>query len=132
MLISTGYVGVNIIDTLLDLEDFENPIKKIFNSAYTRLSKALYKEYHIMIRKGIVKTDKGWLYPEEEEKSFYSLAQEKEIVITTNEAQLISTKPIFALFSLRINNLQQVFERRYEKIQDVISNTGVTPFIYLI
>jgi hypothetical protein len=107
---------------LLDLDDYESPIKRIFNTPYTRTSIDLYKDYHIYVRKGYVKTDKGWIYPVIEEKSFLSVAQEKEIVLSMSDVN--PGDPMFGSFSLRVNSLQQVFERKYDKIQDVLSNIG--------
>ena len=123
--ISSGYIGLNYVDSLLDLEDYDTPVKKIFYTPYTRASKNLLKEYHIYVKNGVIKTDKGWIYPNKEEKSFYSISREKEILTPIEESQLFSeNSTIFASFTLRIDHLQKTWERRYEKIQDVISNTG--------
>lgn len=107
---------------MLDLEDYENPIKRIFNTPYTRTSNDLYKDYQIFVKKSFIKTDKGWIYPEIVEKSFLSVAQDREIVISNNDT--IPGDHMFGSFSLKVNNLQQVFERKYDKIQDVLSNLG--------
>jgi hypothetical protein len=120
--IKTGFIGINIVDTLLDLEDYENPIKRNFNTPYTRSSIDLYKDYQIYVRKGYVRTDRGWIYPIIDEKPFLSVAQEKEIVLSIRDGD--PGDPMFGSFNLRVNSLQQVFERKYDKIQDVLSNIG--------
>ena len=122
-LTATSYIGINYVDTLLDLEDYDFPIKRIFNSAYTRSSKEIFKDYQIFVRQGVVKTDRGWISPNIEEKRFYTIAQEKEMILSMNEVREASD-PSFASFTLRINNLQQTFFRKYDKIQDVLSNLG--------
>ena len=123
-LIRTAAIGINIVDTLLDLDDYENPIKRIFNTPHTRTSNELFKDYNIYIRKGIVRTDRGWILPDLDDKFFYSVAQEKEMVTSMKEGKP-ADDPMFASFSLRVNNLQQTFERKYDKIQDVLSNIGM-------
>ena len=100
-MISSGYIALNYVDSLLDLEDYENPVKKMFNSPYTRASKNWLKEYHIHIKKSVIKTDKGWIYPRKDETSFYSITKEKEIVMPIEDSQLFSqNSTIFAMFSL--------------------------------
>jgi hypothetical protein len=71
----------------------------------------------------LIRTDVGWIYPEIKEEYFFNIAFEKEIIISSNEGKS-ADDPIFASFTLRVNNLQQIFDRKYDKIQDVVSNLG--------
>ncbi len=116
-----SYIGVDILDSIIDLNSYENPIKRQVQTSITLSSTKLFKEKNINLKSGKVRTDKGWFLEDLSEISYLKIDSEKEFTREryANEDQI-------ARIILRMSNLEEVSQRKYDKIQDVSANVGKT------
>lgn len=114
-----SYIGVDILDSIVDLNDYNNPIKKQVQTSYSISSTNIYKEINIFLKSGKVLTDRGWLMEDVNEISYLKIDKEKEF-----SREILPDEHTIARFNLRMSNLEEVFQRKYDKIQDVAANVG--------
>jgi hypothetical protein len=112
--------GVNIIDAVLHLEDYNNPHKKMVKSIHTFTSNQIHKEYIIDLSLGRINTDSGWLLESKTEEEFLKVTGEREMTKLISEAETGSV----ASFVIQMTNIEQVYDRTYDKLQDVFARAG--------
>ena len=114
-----SYIGVDVLDSIIDLNDYQRPIKKQVQTIYTLSSSKIYKEIHIYLKSGVINTDEGWFLEMMNEKSFLKIDKDREF-----SREVLPNENEIARVFLRMSNLQEVFQRKYDKIQDVAANVG--------
>jgi hypothetical protein len=114
-----SYIGADILDSIVDLNDYNNPVKKQVQTTYSLCSTRVYKEIHIFLKSGKVLTDRGWLLEDTKEIPFLKIDKEREF-----SREILPNENTIARIHLRMSNLEEVFQRKYDKIQDVAANVG--------
>ena len=120
MVFKDAIVGVNIVDAVLHLEDYDDPHKKMIKSIHTFTSNQIYKEYVIDLSLGRIITDSGWLMDSKVEEPFLKVTGEREMTRMASDADggsLVS-------FVVQMTNVEQVYDRTYDKLPDIIARTG--------
>ena len=114
-----SYAGIDILDSIVDLNDYTNPVKKQVQTSYTIGSTHIYKEISIFLKSGKIITDQGWFLEDINEISYYKIDKEREM-----SREMVANEDNFLRFQLRMNNLEEIYQRKYDKIQDVAANVG--------
>lgn len=112
--------GVNIIDAVLHLEEYSEPHKKMVKSIHTFTSNQIHKEYIIDLSLGRIKTDSGWLLESKTEEEFLKVTGEREMTKLISESETGSV----VSFVIQMTNIEHVYDRTYDKIQDVFARAG--------
>jgi hypothetical protein len=114
-----SYIGVDILDSIVDLNDHNKPIKKQVQTSYSLSSSKIFKEIHVYLKSGKIITDRGWLLEDLNEISFLKIDKEREF-----SREFLPEEHSIARIFIRMSNLEEVFQRKYDKIQDVAANVG--------
>ena len=112
--------GANILDSILHLENFKEPLKKVVKSLHTFTSNTIHKEYLVELSLGAVETDAGILFSTKTEEQFLKVTGEKEITKMINEVE----NEAVAVFNFFITNVEHRYSREYDKLQDVLAQAG--------
>jgi hypothetical protein len=130
----TFLVEIYLSDSMLDLSDYKNPVKKTLKKIYTISSFNISKLTRISLQTGDVLTSDNWFSSsfDSEVSSYISFGegQETGFVDRTLANSKRSGAAIYYEFS--IANVKQIHERRYEKLYDVLAKIGGLMKILLI
>ena len=89
-------------------------------SIHTFTSNQIHKEYIIDLTLGRITTDSGWLLESKTEEEFLKVTGEREMTKLISEAETGSV----ASFVIQMTNIEQVYDRTYDKLQDVFARAG--------
>ena len=112
--------GVNVIDAILHLEDYKEPHRKMVKSMHTFTSNQIHKEYIIDLTLGRITTDSGWLLESKTEEEFLKITGERELTKLISESETGAA----VSFVIQMTNIEQVYDRTYDKLQDVFARAG--------
>jgi hypothetical protein len=114
-------VGVNVLDSILHLENYKEPLKKVIKSIHTFTSNSIHKEYNVELSIGVVETDAGILFSQSKEESFLKVTGERELTKLVNEVE----SGAIASFNFVMTNVEYRYSRQYDKLQDVLAQAGL-------
>ena len=123
----SSYDGVDVLDSIIDLNNFEKPVKRQVQTIFTIGSTQIFKELHIFLKSGIVSTDSGWLLEDLNQISYLKIDKDREF-----SREVLPGENQIARIFLRMSNLQELFQRKYDKVQEVAANVGIKHLYYYI
>ena len=112
------FLCFNVIDHFIDVLNYKNPITKYLSTVTNKVEVDSYIINNLNFNPGLIKTYDIVFYDNIEEKSTYSLHENTQTTNPTRNSGIIGV----AYFWLQ--NSQQYYERRYQRLQDVLSEIG--------
>ena len=114
-----GY-GINILDKNIDINSYKEPFKFFFNKISNQLNELTYTSNNLNFNTVLIRTIKG--------KIFDILNEQKTYIYQYNEKQVNLlddiNKDVYGSFYFWFQNMQEVYQRKYKKIQDVSASIG--------
>ena len=124
--LNNSHLSFNIIDHYVDILNYKNPITKFLYSITNGLTHDSYTTNNLNFNPGIIKTyDNLFKYKPVEKTSYFFNQNEKTTTISENTN-------ILCAFYIWMQNTQQYYERRYQKLQDALSDIGGIANLFLI
>jgi hypothetical protein len=106
------------LDHYINNSDYKDPYKPYFSRLETSYEKGLYSVHNIKFNPSLIKTDKGCILQKNKEELSYSYDRNEEYVKEKGNDD------IFISYSFLLKNLMIESERKYKRIQDIISEIG--------
>ena len=120
-------IKFKIVDHFADVLNYKEPFTKYFYEITNGLFGETFTTNHLNFNPAIMKTHKGFIYEKIEEKYTYYFSQNEKITTSTGNTG------IYIAFYFWMQNTMQYYERKYQLVQDVLSNIGgITRTILLI
>ena len=107
-----------LIDHYIDVLIFKNPSTKFFVTIENNLKEGTYPINHLNFNPAFIQTNKGLIFDEIIDTSTYSY--ERNDVFTFDD----TTNKIYAIYCFWLGNRIDYYERKYKRLQDIISNIG--------
>ena len=119
--LNNAYLSFNVIDHNIDILNYENPITKFIYSITNGLTQDSYIINNLNFNPALLKSyDNSFTVFNEK-----SIEQPTYFFHENSKTTTISEKTnILAAFFIWMQNSQQYYERRYQKLQDVFSEMG--------
>ena len=113
-------VFLSYLDYDINLYDYDNPN----SSSWQTMDDTMYNNYLIFNRIKnnplIIKTNKGVIFERAKKEMYYELTNEDKYTLAKSE----DNKDIYVNYDIIFNKQIKYYERRYRKLQDVISQIG--------
>jgi hypothetical protein len=118
----TGYFAFYSVDSLIDVSNYVNPIKKVGLDFFTEIGLTMQRSINRYLRSNKVTTDDGWIIKENrtEESTSHVVDRETFSLIKPENIQ----KSLLLRFIVRKSLYEKQYERTYMKIQQVLAYMG--------
>ena len=112
-----GYFGSYLTTSVVDTANYEKPVSYTPMNFYTRVSLKTYVFIELSLQHNEIQTDSGFLME--------NLNITKGVT-KSGERQSVTIDPTDIIFELmiKLDRIKKVHQRKYDKIQDVLSKTG--------
>ena len=108
------------MDKNIDINSYKEPFKFFFNKISNQLNELTYTSNNLNFNTVLIRTIKG--------KIFDILNEQKTYIYQYNEKQVNLlddiNKDVYGSFYFWFQNMQEVYQRKYKKIQDVSASIG--------
>ena len=112
------YLSFNIIDHYVDVLKKKNPISKFLYSITTRLTYDSYVIHNLNFNPGLVKSYDNLFNGKSIERAVYFFHENSKTTTYLEDTNILS------VFFIWMQNTQLYYERRYQKLQDALSDIG--------
>jgi hypothetical protein len=109
---------IYFLDHYVNNSDFSNPNKPFFSRLETPVELEQYTVHHMKFNPSIIKTDSGIIIERTKEELSYSYDRNEEYIKEKGSTDL------FISYSFMFKNVMLEYERKYKRIQDIISEVG--------
>lgn len=117
--------GANVLESILHLENYKTPLRKVLKSVHTFTSNIIHKEYNVELSLGVVETDSGVLFSQVKEEDFLKITGERELTKMIAEVD----DGALNVFNFYLSNVEHRYNRQYDKLQDVLAQAGFSFFL---
>ena len=124
--LNDGHLSFNIIDHYIDILNYKNPITKFLYSITNAITEDSYITNNLNFNPGLIKTYDNLFSDKPDEKTTYLFYQNSKTTTVLENSNIIGT------FYIWVQNSQQYYERRYQKLQDALSDIGGIANLILI
>ena len=124
--LNDGHLSFNIIDHYIDILNYENPITRFLYPITQGLTKDSYVTNNLNFNPGLIKTYDNLFSDKHVEKSTYFFHENSKTTTVLENTNIICS------FYIWMQNSQQYYERRYQKLQDALSDIGGIANLILI
>ena len=124
--LNDGHLSFNIIDHYIDILNYENPITRFLYPITQGLTKDSYVTNNLNFNPGLIKTYDNLFSDKPVEKSTYFFHENSKTTTVLENTNIICS------FYIWMQNSQQYYERRYQKLQDALSDIGGIANLILI
>ena len=117
--ILNGY-AIYFLDKNIDINSYKEPFKYFYNKISNNINLISYTSNNLNFNTALLKTIKGII--------FDIIVEEKTYIYQTNE-KLVTIKDeinndVYGVFYFWMQNMQEVYQRKYKKIQDISASIG--------
>ena len=132
---STISYSVFFIDHVIDIENYKAPFKNFFHQIINKYSTLSYTINVLNFQSLQIQTIAGIIFDSKSVITTYKYDQNEKITSEKSIENL--NENIFGAFSLSMQNMQNVYSRKYKKFQDIAGSIGgiikiINIFSYLI
>jgi hypothetical protein len=116
-----AYFSVIMQSSLIDIENYDNPLKMSFNYIYDVLDVDTTKKSYYYMQKGILRDNKGWITETKNQSELIGLGR------TTNDfttSRVDDFSKIYFQCILYFDSVYTKYDRRYSKVQELLANLG--------
>ena len=111
-------VKLQVIDHFADVLNYKEPFTKYFYQLMSGIFNESYTSNHLNFNPAIMKSHKGILFEKIDEEYAYFFDQNEKVTASGGNTG------IFIAFYFWIQNTMQYYERKYQLLQDALSNVG--------
>jgi hypothetical protein len=111
------YMAVFMLDYFVDLNDLDNPMTPFITSYVTTLMKDFTKLGYVKFKSSFINTDTGYLLDSVDDIKSFS-----QIDVIRNDVAKVDDNLLSLYFE--VNKINDVYYRRYVKIQDLLASIG--------
>lgn len=115
------YLSYVFLDTTIDHNDIQNPVKYILRSEILPVSSSIYKRIFFYLRNISYKTDYGFIFQDIREEKIFQVSDSKENVDLRPEGTVPGS---FALISVLMDKYNNFYFRKYYKGQNFLADMG--------
>ena len=115
------------LNNLMNILDYENPNKKFIFRIENLFSSTQYSANELNFNPSLIKTHKGLIFDDIKEDISYSFDRNDVYIYDRGQVN------IYASYTFFLKNIMNYSERKYKRIQDIISNIGgIYKFITIV
>ena len=111
-------INLRFIDHFADVYNYKEPFTKYFYDVNNGIFSESYTTNHLNFNPAIVKTHTGIIFEKIDEKRVYFFYQNEKVTSSTGNTG------IYVAFYFWMQNTMQYYERKYQLLQDALSNVG--------
>ena len=122
LMINSSMYSIYFIDQYINVEDYHNPLAYFYHKINNRLSDTSYTKNVLNFHASQIKTRDGFI--------FEKLSYTDSYVYDTNEKVVHERKEennnveIYGAFYFSMQNMLNVYDRKYKMLQDVVASIG--------
>jgi hypothetical protein len=109
---------IYFLDHYVNNSDYRNPNKPFFSRLETPIELDQYTIHHMKFNPSIIKTDNGMILERTKEEISYSYDRNEEYIKEKGSNDL------FISYCFMFKNVMLEYQRKYKRIQDIISEVG--------
>jgi len=114
---SDKYISIYFTDTIIDANNYENPIQSTYSTVFTVLDPNIIKKTTMTFKKVIMQSDDGLIFESDKTTNSFMLGDQNLDVMSDNWDSLGS----YLIYS---SSEIYVVTRRYQRLQEAIANLG--------
>jgi hypothetical protein len=122
LMISSSMYSIYFIDQNIDTENYKNPLKYYYHKISNRLSTTSYTKNVLNFHSGQVKSRTGIIFEKISYLQTYVYDSNEKVVSEKNEEN--NNEEIYGSFYFSMQNMMEVYDRKYKRLQDVSANIG--------
>ena len=111
------YMSIYFSDNIIDVNDFENPIKQIYKTKFYLMDSKIAKKYTFNFKKVEFLSDDGLIFANQKKFESFSFGDIDQDFMTDN-LNWVGTMLLYS------SSETFVIDRRYQKLQEVIASLG--------
>jgi hypothetical protein len=115
-----GFIGYRLIDTIINHNNYSQPIQRIATNSYTSFSQNYYKVIDVRLKNIDYFTDSGLIL----EETQYQSALQMLSIDSFFDLRTILPGQNFFEFEIRLSNKRDIYNRRYIKLQDIAAKVS--------
>lgn len=115
------YVKYIIQSYYVDSHDYYDPFKLSFDSMYQTMEFNIQKKIYFYFKKGVLNDNKGWILDDRNEKEFIGLDRQR---LDVRDGSSDYNTNVFYEINLYFDRIIENFNRKYQKVQDVLAAVG--------
>ena len=119
---STISYSIFFVDHIIDIDNYKNPFKYFFHQILNKYSTLSYTINVLNFQSLEIQSITGIIF--ESKKIINSYKYDQNEKITSEKSVEYLNDNIFGAFSLSMQNMQNVYSRKYKKLQDVAASIG--------
>ena len=114
-----GY-AIYFLDKNIDINSYKEPYKYFFNKISNRFNLLSYTSNNLNFNTALLKTIKGMIFDVIIEQKTYIYQTIEKLVTIKDEIN----DDVYGSFYFWMQNMQEVYQRKYKKIQDISASIG--------
>jgi hypothetical protein len=131
LILNAGTLNIFFIDQYVDVENFTSPLQHFYHQINNRVSEKTYTKNVLNFHAASVKTRTGLVLENIKTEVSYIYDTNEKVVSEKSESN--NNMNIYGAFYFSMQNMQNVYDRKYKMIQDVSANiTGMIRLIFFV
>ena len=115
------YVKYIIQSFYMDSNNYDDPFKLSFDSMYQTMELNSQKKIYFYFKKGVLNDNKGWIVNKSYLKEYIGLDRQR---LDYRDGSADFSQNVFYEINLYFDRIIENYNRKYEKIQDVLAGVG--------
>jgi len=116
--LNDAYITFNVIDNYVDILNYKNPVTKFIYEISNAISEDAFIVNNLNFNPGLIRSLDNIFFEQTKEKISYFFHENSKTATTMEDTDILCS------FFIWMQNRQQFYERRYKKIQDMLSEIG--------
>ena len=116
--LNDAYITFNVIDNYVDILNYKNPVTKFIYEISNAISEDAFIVNNLNFNPGLIRSLDNIFFEQTKEKISYFFHENSQTATTMEDTDILCS------FFIWMQNRQQFYERRYKKIQDMLSEIG--------
>ena len=122
LMMNGSMYSIYFVDQNVDIENYKNPLDFYFHKISNRLSTTSYTKNVLNFHSGEIKTRTGIIFEQISYIKTYIYDANEKVVSEKNEKN--NNEEIYGAFYFSMQNMLNVYDRKYKRLQEVSANIG--------
>ena len=121
--ISTAFeYSIYYLEQNFDISNYKNPLKYFYYRLTNHFNNVSYTMNHLNFNPSLIRNHIGIIFDKINEVKTYVYVQNEKLV--AEKSQKNKNENIYAIYYFWMQNIEQVYERNYKKLQDITGSVG--------
>ncbi len=131
LILNSFNYSIIFIETNVDVENYKNPLQYFYHKINNDFSNTSYTLNALNYHPCMIQSRTGFFFDENSFKFSYVYDQNEKLTFLKSKEN--NNLDLFGAFYFSMQNIQDVYDRKYKKFQDIAANiSGISNFIIVI